>query len=516
MSSPNPTPPNGQTQPSVDESTIWLMESSGDDIAVAYVQQGNKVFVAKGRDKATSLPESVQIVESITDLEHVQTLVESAGKQVPRTAIKDGKWVVEGVFQRSDTENINKRKYSRKLWERVLAESAPAQKSIGERRMIGHVEHPEDGRTDLKKSAILVTSNKLREDGVVWGTAEVLNTPDGLVLQALCEAGIPWGVSSRGRGRVDANGQVDESKYTLVTYDAVDSPSTPGARPPARKVVEGADGVVESAGNGAPPARVDPFRELHALAELDEAAQMADVVSFVKKMAHTAGRADVASTMDTLFRSATKVQARLDGVTESTAAAEAAQTALANALDIADTLRASNLELVAQLAESRKNPPPSTPAVDTAKALDDLLEAKEKLQTATDENTRVKRELETVREEAKAALTTTQARLAESEKARSNLSTQMLAERDQLAAFLVAQMPGLKQAPAGGSVKEVLESAAAHVKANPKPSAPAKRLPFGGIVESGDLPAARAEAREVPPELEATVKAIKQMAGASN
>ena len=98
-------------------------------------------------------------------------------------------------------------------------------------RLIGHLEHPKDGRTDLNNSAILTTKAELREDGVVWNQFELLDTPGGMILQELTRKGVKWGVSSRGTGTVGDDGQVSEDDYTLKTWDAVASPSTPGAHP---------------------------------------------------------------------------------------------------------------------------------------------------------------------------------------------------------------------------------------------------------------------------------------------
>ncbi len=84
--------------------------------------------------------------------------------------------VLEGVFQRSDTPNLNKRVYPRKVWERLCEASSNMMKRIQERAMVGHLEHPKDGATDLMQGAILVTNVKLESDGTVTGRALVYNS----------------------------------------------------------------------------------------------------------------------------------------------------------------------------------------------------------------------------------------------------------------------------------------------------------------------------------------------------
>lgn len=198
---------------------------------------GERVFFFEG--KPAMLSESIDdklstIVENYDDLDLVEKTLPDGGKaKLP----KNGTIFVEGPYQRSDVKNANKRVYPRKIWERLVGDkNSAAQKAVKERRMIGHLEHPKDGRTDGKEGALLNISLKLREDGVVWGKSELLDTPAGRILQEYTRKNVKWGVSSRGNGTVDADGKVNEDDFQLVTFDAVMNPSTPGAFPSAKKV----------------------------------------------------------------------------------------------------------------------------------------------------------------------------------------------------------------------------------------------------------------------------------------
>ena len=198
----------------------------------ACIRQGGKVFVCWDDNK--TLTESLEgdtnvtLVESIDDLDCEEVLIE--GKKVKHP--KDATWEVEGPYQRSDTENANKRKYKRKIWERIIGDPKSAvQRALREGGgLLGHLEHPADGRMNGKEGAIATRSLTLREDGVVWGKSDVLSTPNGLILQEYTRKNVRWGVSSRGNGSVDAAGNVNED-YQLETFDAVMKPSTPGAYP---------------------------------------------------------------------------------------------------------------------------------------------------------------------------------------------------------------------------------------------------------------------------------------------
>ena len=192
---------------------------------LAYVRQGKKVHFLFGDRKLTeSVGSDATILESFDQLE----LVERDGKKL----VKDGQWVVEGPYQRSDIKNANGRTYGKKIWERLVADSkSPVQELVRARGMLGHLEHPKDGRTDGKEGAIVTTALKLREDGVVWGQSELLDTPNGQILQEYTRKKVRWGVSSRGNGSVDDTGKVNETDYMVETWDAVMRPSTPGAYP---------------------------------------------------------------------------------------------------------------------------------------------------------------------------------------------------------------------------------------------------------------------------------------------
>ncbi len=194
---------------------------------VICVTQGDKALFLRGSKDICESVNDFELVESIDVFETEDAIVE--GKTVK--VIKNGQWLVEGPFQRSDTKNKNKRTYPRRIWERIVAKSdSPTMVNLNAGGMLGHMEHPADGRTDGKEGAIITRGLELREDGVVWGKAEILNTPNGLILQEYTKKGVRWGVSSRGNGSVDTNGVVTED-YALDTFDAVMRPSTDGAYP---------------------------------------------------------------------------------------------------------------------------------------------------------------------------------------------------------------------------------------------------------------------------------------------
>jgi hypothetical protein len=61
------------------------------------------------------------------------------------------------------------------------------------------------------------------------GKLKVIPTPMGNIVQTMLESGVKLGVSSRGSGEVDSNGNVQG--FEIITVDIVAQPSAPGAYP---------------------------------------------------------------------------------------------------------------------------------------------------------------------------------------------------------------------------------------------------------------------------------------------
>lgn len=157
----------------------------------------------------------------------------------------NGRMVVEGLFQAADRKNANGRIYPKTIWEKTL-KNQDILNSINERRMLGELDHPADGKWELKRASHIVTALSMNENGEILGKAEILDTPNGKILQELFSAGATVGISSRGSGSVKKtnDGEVVQEDYKLETYDFVANPSTFGAYP--RMVTENVEDNSES------------------------------------------------------------------------------------------------------------------------------------------------------------------------------------------------------------------------------------------------------------------------------
>jgi hypothetical protein len=139
---------------------------------------------------------------------------------------------VKGRFQHADLQNQNGRVYPRSLWEKVLSDDN-VMSSLKEGAMLGELDHPEDGKTSLKRVSHIITQLQMESTGEVTGRARILNNDHGKQLKEIFAAGGKVGISSRGSGSVKpVNGaQVVQEDFKLNTFDFVVTPSTPNAFP---------------------------------------------------------------------------------------------------------------------------------------------------------------------------------------------------------------------------------------------------------------------------------------------
>ena len=133
-----------------------------------------------------------------------------------------GNKVLKGTFAELDTLNQNGRIYSKDVYTEALAEVQP---KIKARQFIGELDHPDYDEVRLQNASHVVRECRIDGDRV-YGEVEILDTPAGKIVQALMEAGIPIGISSRAFGDVtEANGQERVTNLQLITYDIVADPS---------------------------------------------------------------------------------------------------------------------------------------------------------------------------------------------------------------------------------------------------------------------------------------------------
>jgi hypothetical protein len=135
---------------------------------------------------------------------------------------------VQGIIQRADALNQNKRVYPKPI---LMREVKKYMELVRERRSLGELDHPESSVINLTNVSHLITELAWQGNDLI-GTVEVLPTPAGNILKALFEAGVKVGISSRGLGSVQelGNGNVEvQEDFEILCWDMVSNPSTQGS-----------------------------------------------------------------------------------------------------------------------------------------------------------------------------------------------------------------------------------------------------------------------------------------------
>jgi len=135
--------------------------------------------------------------------------------------------IVEGILATAEVKNGNGRYYARDLWNREMKKYSEL---IKQRRAMGELDHPESQVINLKNVSHIISDYWWDGDNVM-GKIEILDTPSGQILQALIHNNITVGVSSRGMGSLEQNGNVMEVQddFELLCWDFVSTPSNPGS-----------------------------------------------------------------------------------------------------------------------------------------------------------------------------------------------------------------------------------------------------------------------------------------------
>ena len=140
---------------------------------------------------------------------------------------ENGNLMVEGILATAEVKNGNGRYYKKELWDREMEKYDQV---IKERRSMGELDHPESTVINLKNVSHLVIDYNWDGDKLM-GKIEILPTPSGNILKELIKNGVTVGVSSRGMGSLEQNGNVMEVQddFELLCWDFVSTPSNPGS-----------------------------------------------------------------------------------------------------------------------------------------------------------------------------------------------------------------------------------------------------------------------------------------------
>ena len=135
-----------------------------------------------------------------------------------------------GPISSSKEETRNGRFYNSELWENALNDPI-FQEKIKNKSLFLELGHPADrDETDMSCVCACIPEMPKIIDGTLYAIVDVLDTPNGRLLNTLIDYGFTPGISSRGTGDVDANNEVDPNTFMLETWDIVQVPSLESAR----------------------------------------------------------------------------------------------------------------------------------------------------------------------------------------------------------------------------------------------------------------------------------------------
>ena len=144
---------------------------------------------------------------------------------------------LKGIFAdyKHGTRNAD-RLYTEELWDNRVFGSEDVMEALETKTLFGELDHPEGDRCETlaKNAAITITKLEKRpEEGVIYGEAEILDTPTGRIVKALADSGARLGISSRGMGEEiyeDGQNIIDPNTYDFITFDVVVTPANEKAR----------------------------------------------------------------------------------------------------------------------------------------------------------------------------------------------------------------------------------------------------------------------------------------------
>lgn len=135
---------------------------------------------------------------------------------------------MEGIFVQGGVKNANQRVYP-------VSEIAKAVESVQKKisdgfPVLGECDHPPELTVNVDRVSHII-ENMWMDGPNGFGKLKIVPTPMGNIIRTLIESGATLGVSSRGSGEVDGQGNV--SNFEIVTVDIVAQPSAPEAYPKA-------------------------------------------------------------------------------------------------------------------------------------------------------------------------------------------------------------------------------------------------------------------------------------------
>lgn len=173
----------------------------------------------------------------MTTSTRLETLTETVGKvSVDNSEVRPGcLGKLSGTIADFNNPTRNGRLYPRDLWVNVFEKTPWVKEALETKTLFGEADHPDDRlESKIVDAAVVLTDYNINDSkGLVEGSFDILDTPNGRILKTLADYGSTLGVSTRGQGStIEKGGQtiVDPETYVFAGVDVVILPAVKAAR----------------------------------------------------------------------------------------------------------------------------------------------------------------------------------------------------------------------------------------------------------------------------------------------
>lgn len=163
------------------------------------------------------------------------TKVENEKKSSSVLGTFSGKCCDSNIFNNNDMH------LSRELFEKLM-DSDEYKRAMQNHHYMGFCGHPENSDCqDFEHACIVMTDMKILDNGEIEGTFDLIDTPVGRIVKAFIDAGVNFGISIRGLGDVDVNGEVDPDQFIFRGFDLVTFPAYDDCIPEFKAIAASTD-----------------------------------------------------------------------------------------------------------------------------------------------------------------------------------------------------------------------------------------------------------------------------------
>lgn len=162
-------------------------------------------------------------------------------------AIKSVLGTFTGKCCDSNVFNNNDMHLSKELFENLM-ESEDYKRAMGNHHYIGFLGHPENPDCqDYEHACIVMKDMRVLDNGEIEGDFDLIDTPVGRIVKSFIDAGVKFGISIRGLGDVDGNGEVDPEGFIFRGFDLVTFPAYDDCVPEFKAIAASTDNKKKAA-----------------------------------------------------------------------------------------------------------------------------------------------------------------------------------------------------------------------------------------------------------------------------